>query len=77
MINFDEILRKHIKEYIKNDFPASVLDQKVDIFLCLKEEKEAILSAMKEVYNQALDDAIEYLDDNPEYDIQAIENLRK
>ena len=35
-----------------------------------------VLEAMVEAYNQAIDDSVELLDDNPEYDIQAVYKLK-
>jgi hypothetical protein len=37
---------------------------------------EGVLNCMVEAYNRAIDDSVEYLDDNPEYDIQAVYKLK-
>ena len=40
------------------------------------ETYEGVLNCMVDAYNRGLEDAVELLDDNPEYDIQAVYKLK-
>ena len=39
-------------------------------------EFDLVLNCMVEAYNLGIDDSVELLDDNPEYDIQAVYKLK-
>jgi len=43
-----EILINNIREYLRPSFPEEGLEKIVKLYLCLKEEQEALVNAMKE-----------------------------
>ncbi len=54
-INLEEILTAHIREFLKDSFDESIIDEKVPLWMCMMEEKSIVLKAMKEACKQTLE----------------------
>lgn len=55
--NFENILKKHVVNYLKPSFPHYNYDELYAKYTVLWKEKSCVIDAMKEVWNLAIEKA--------------------